>query len=167
MSEARCSANHRDDRIPRVPLVSGLPRRPSRRRSLVWTALTKNRLGGDQWGVSFWLVRASRTGALLVFLVACATTPVSLSDLEGREYSDVEAVLDDLGCASAIMVTHIGTGASREQEVLEAARVEVRMNTGADVEQARQRGEHIWVFANASSRVLGALDTRGGMAFCE
>jgi hypothetical protein len=105
-------------------------------------------------------------GALLVLLAACTTTPVYPSDLEGQDYTDVDTVVEVLDCASWIMASHIGTGASGEQEVVESARAEVRLNTGADVQQAQQLGEHIWAIATASGRVLGALDTRGGLAFC-
>jgi hypothetical protein len=113
-------------------------------------------------------VRASVTGAFLaVLFAACASAPVYLTDLEGQVYTDVNAVLDDLDCTEGIMVSHIGEGATNEQDVIESARDEVRRNIGAEVEQAEQRGQHIWLLATGSDRVLGALDTRGGMAFCE
>lgn len=114
-------------------------------------------------------MRAAGKGALLVavLLTACTPAPAYLSDLQGQEYTDVNAVLDDLGCASGIMVTHIGRGAADEQEVVESARDELRRNSGAEVEQAQHGGEHIWLLATESGRVLGALDTRGGLAFCE
>jgi hypothetical protein len=79
----------------------------------------------------------------------------------------VNAVLDDLDCTERIVVFHVGRGTSDEQEVIQSARDDVRRNIGAEVEQAEQRGQHIWLLATGSDRVLGALDTRGGMAFCE
>jgi hypothetical protein len=104
---------------------------------------------------------------MAVLFAACTSAPLYLTDLEGQVYTDVNAVLDDLDCTERIVVFHVGRGTSDEQEVIQSARDDVRRNIGAEVEQAEQRGQHIWLLATGSDRVLGALDTRGGMAFCE
>ena len=72
----------------------------------------------------------------------------------------------DLNCSEYIMTHHVGGGVGGDYGPVVASRDEVRANLGVDVALADQRGEHIWVLVNESEQVLGALDSRGGVAMC-
>ena len=89
-----------------------------------------------------------------------------LDDLSTTSYSSTDAVMAELSCDEYVIASHLGLGVGRDAGALNAVREEVRTNLGVDVALADQRGEFIWVLVNESEQVLGALDSRGGVAMC-
>lgn len=97
---------------------------------------------------------------------ACSTTPVYLADLEAKDYPDTDSVMVQLDCSGYSVTFHVGRGVSNEQEAVEASREEGAREMRGVITKAELRGEHIWVLATEADQVIGALDSRGGIALC-
>jgi hypothetical protein len=99
-------------------------------------------------------------------VLAACSAPVSLNELEAESYDSTEAVLADLSCSEESITFHLGQGVANETDAIETSDDEVERNLGVSVERAVQQGENIWVLATAAGEVVGALDSRGGIALC-
>jgi len=103
---------------------------------------------------------------LAIILAACATTPTYLTDLEQKDYTDTQMVMDQLDCTSNVTEFDIGVGVTSEQEAIQVVRGVADQQVAPAIQRAERIGDHVWVLATESGQVIGALHPEGGVALC-